>query len=126
MVLLLQLLAPLSLLLLASLVSLGWQFSLVSRTRFASFRKSVGFTRLLTSLISQFSHVWSIPTSQDILVTILMLMMIRESVKILSAALKLLSDSQACQTNKSDHERSFFISSSTHHHHHKSERKTLG
>ena len=40
---------------------------------------------------------------------------IRESVKIVSD-LKLLSDSPACQTNKSDHERSFFIVSSNHHH----------
>ena len=33
---------------------------------------------------------------------------IRESVKIVSD-LKLLSDSPTCQTNKSDHERSFFV-----------------
>ena len=42
------------------------------------------------------------------------MMIAMESVKIVSD-LKLLSDSPACQTNKSDHERSFFIVSSNHH-----------
>ena len=40
---------------------------------------------------------------------------IRESVKIVSD-LKLLSDSPTCQTNKSDHERSFFVVGVNHHH----------